>query len=135
VPVARAAHRPHAFRVVSLDGGLAELAVFGGEVGGGFPDEVGDVAVGGQACLRCLSFGGLQVRIAVHGALQDPWRWPDLRFGGLEDGVLVGACPGGEGGAEVFVVWVGRGTRLHEHGGRTLLHERGRHQRLPSPAC
>ncbi len=34
--------------VVSLEGGLEQLAVFGGQVGGGFPDQVGELASGGQ---------------------------------------------------------------------------------------
>jgi hypothetical protein len=43
--------------LVGLDGGKAQLAMSGGEVRGGFPDQVGDVTMGGQVLQR----GGVDV--------------------------------------------------------------------------
>ena len=52
------------------------------------------------------SFGGFPVQFAAWDVFQDPWRRLDLRFGRLQDRVLGGALPGGEGRALVFVVGV-----------------------------
>ncbi len=43
--------------VIGVDGGLEQLAVSGGQVGGGFPDQVGELALGGQPLQR----GGVDV--------------------------------------------------------------------------
>ena len=53
--------------LVGLEGGQEQLAVFGGEVGGGFPDEVGDVAVGRQALQGCAIHVGADREPVVEG--------------------------------------------------------------------
>ncbi len=60
--------------VIGAEGGLEQLAVSGGQVGGGFPDQVGELAAaGGQPVQR----GGVDVGTqeqAVIGAGQAKWR-------------------------------------------------------------
>ena len=48
--------------MVSADGGLEYLGVFGGELVGGFPGEVGDLAPGGQVPQRALSTSAPRAR-------------------------------------------------------------------------
>ena len=56
--------------------------------------------------LQRPSFGGFHVQVAARDAFQDPRRRLDLGFGRLQDRVLGGALPGGEGRAGVFVAGV-----------------------------
>src|SRR5271166_1011127 len=55
---------------------------------------------------------GFPVGVAVYGALEDVRGRRDLGLGGLQDGVLSWSGPGGEGRAEVAVVWVFGGDPL-----------------------
>ena len=55
--------------VMRAHGGLEDLGVVGGELVGGFPDEVGDLAPGGQVPQRCVVHVGAEGQ-AVAGAGQ-----------------------------------------------------------------
>jgi hypothetical protein len=57
---------------MGLNSGQAELPVLGGEAGGGFPDEVGDLAMDGQALQGWVIHVGTDLKTMV-GASQAKW--------------------------------------------------------------
>jgi hypothetical protein len=57
---------------MGLDSGLEQLAVFGGEVGGGLPDKIGDLTVGRQLLQRGGIYVGAEGQAVVGTCLAGP---------------------------------------------------------------